>query len=215
MKLCINGEEIAVVGRPTITGETIRYPLAAAPGAIGETARLETDTGMALRTDAAADWLRAYLDGNILVLTNIPEPEVAAPDLEELRAEKLAELNTACEAAIYAGCAVTLTDGTAGHISLTLADQINLTNAQGAVQAGRSGYAYHLDGSLCQVYPAADIALLAGAATAHALYHQTYCNHLRVWAKRAETAEELAGILYGEDLPEDLAAHMAAVLAAA
>lgn len=135
--------------------------------------------------------------------------------LEQVVTDKLAEINAGCDAAIAAGCSVTLSDGTAGHLALTLPDQINLSTAQAAILAGGSGYAYHLDGALCEIYPAADIAIMAKAATAHILYHQTYCNHIRAWCKRCETTAEVQAITYGAELPEDLAAHMAAVLSAA
>ena len=143
----------------------------------------------------------------------IPDPVV--PLLAEEQKDKLAEINAACDAAITAGCDVTLSDGTAGHISLSIPDQINLTTAREAVKAGGSGYAYHLDGSLCEVYPAADIAIMAKAATAHILYHQTYCNHARMWVKRCTAVVDVQAITYGATLPDDLAQHMAAVIAAA
>ena len=88
MKLITNGERIAVLGPVSIGADTIRYPLAAAPAAIGDTVRLEADTGMHLRTDAVADWLRVYLDGATLVLTQLPEPEAPPePTDAELAAE--------------------------------------------------------------------------------------------------------------------------------
>ncbi|WP_051131808.1 DUF4376 domain-containing protein [Oscillibacter ruminantium] len=142
-------------------------------------------------------------------------PAPHAKTLAEVQTAKLAEINAACDAAITAGCDVTLSDGTAGHISLSIPDQINLTTAREAVKAGGSGYAYHLDGSLCEVYPAADIAIMAKAATAHILYHQTYCNHARTWAKRCTAVADVQAITYGAALPDDLATHMAAVIAAA
>ena len=134
-----------------------------------------------------------------------------APDpLEAAQSAKLSELSAACNAAIVAGCDVTLST-TKGHISLTDEDQINLTTAVGAVQQGSTGYPYHLDGQLCAIYPAADILAMGEAATAHKLYHTTYCNHLMAWARRA-TADELEGITYGAELPTDLAANMGAIL---
>lgn len=154
-------------------------------------------------------------DDIVTAMTAGAVPEPKEPTLEALRTAKLAELNAACDAAIATGCDVTLSDGTAGHISLTIADQINLSTAQGAVAGGAAGYAYHLDGALCEIYPAADIAIMASAATAHVLYHQTYCNHARQWAKRCATEAELEAVTYGAALPDDLAEHMAAVLAAA
>lgn len=134
-----------------------------------------------------------------------------ALDLSALRTAKLSELSTACNSAIVAGCDVTLPSGTSGHIALTDEDQINLTTAVGAVQKGAAGYPYHLDGQLCAIYPAADIIAMGEAATAHKLYHTTYCNHLMAWARRA-TADELDGIAYGAELPADLAANMEAIL---
>ena len=145
------------------------------------------------------------------------EEEIAAdrvPPLETVRETKLAELSKACNAAITAGCDVTLSDG-AGHISLTAEDQINLTNACASVEAGAEAYPYHLDGELCALYHVADILTMAQAATAHKLYHTTYYNHLAAWVRRCETVEEVQAITYGVELPDDLAENMAAILAAA
>lgn len=135
--------------------------------------------------------------------------------LDEIRADKLAELSADCNAAITAGMDVETTKGTE-HFSLQETDQINLTTALSAVQSGASGYPYHADGQLCRLFTAAEIQAIAVASVRHKLYHTTLCNHLLTWARRAETKEELSGITYSADgLPEDLAANMAAVLAAA
>ncbi|MFR2750666.1 MAG: hypothetical protein ACLU6E_10740 [Dysosmobacter welbionis] len=139
-----------------------------------------------------------------------PDPDV----LLEAREQKLTELSAACNAAIVAGCDVELADGVTGHISLTSEDQINLTNAAASVSAGAEEYPYHLDGKLCAMYSAADILTMAQTATAHKLYHTTYFNHLKAWVERS-SAEEAAAIVYGSELPEDLAANMTALLAAA
>lgn len=142
-----------------------------------------------------------------------PEPVPTLPsDLPGLKDAKKEELSEACHNAIVAGVDVELSDGTTGHFSLEETDQINLTTAYNAVQNGATGYPYHADGQLCKMYPAADITAISQAATAHKLYHLTYCNHLMAWAKRVETADELAAITYGAELPEDLAANMAEVL---
>jgi len=213
MKLITNGETVTVAGVPTIGGGTVRIPLKVTPTAIGDTIQLQHDDGMVLRTDTVADYLRHYMDGTTLVLTNAPEP--AGPDLETVRTAKLDELSAAAQAAIIAGCDVTLSDDTTGHISLTPEDQINLSTAQAAVQGGASGYPYHLDGQLCKVYSAEDILIMGKAAVAHILYHTTYCNHLRAWAQRITTADELPAITYGATLPDDLKANMEAIISAA
>lgn len=159
--------------------------------------------------------LYRYDDGQIVPRT---EEEIAAdriPPLESVQAVKLAELSATCNAAITAGCDVILAGGTAGHISLTAEDQINLTNACAAVDAGTEAYPYHLDGELCALYQAADVLAMGRAATAHKLYHTTYYNHLAAWVRRCETVEEVQAITYGAELPDDLAENMAAILAAA
>lgn len=143
---------------------------------------------------------------------------VEEPDdrpLEEIRADKLEELSASCNAAITAGMDVETTQGTE-HFSLQETDQINLTTALSAVQSGAAGYPYHADGQLCRLFTAAEIQAIAAASVRHKLYHTTLCNHLLTWARLAETREELSGITYSADgLPENLAANMAAVLAAA
>ncbi|MGL5434420.1 MAG: acyl carrier protein [Lachnospiraceae bacterium] len=136
------------------------------------------------------------------------------PTLEELQTIKLSAISVVCNAMITAGCDVILTDGTVEHYSLSETDQINLSAAVAAVQAGAAGYPYHADGQLCRLYPAADILLIGTAATQHKLYHTTYCNHLNTWIRRVEDAEELEAINYGAELPDDLAENMAAILAA-
>ena len=148
------------------------------------------------------------------VVTAVAQGTIPEPDLSALRSAKLSELSAACNAAIVAGCDVTLST-TKGHISLTDEDQINLTTAVGAVQKGAAGYPYHLDGQLCAIYPAADIIAMGEAATAHKLYHTTYANHLFAWVRRCDTLEDVAAITYGSALPDDLAANMTAILEAA
>ena len=135
--------------------------------------------------------------------------------LDEIRADKLAELSASCSDAITAGMDVETTQGTE-HCSLQETDQINLATALSAVQSGASGYPYHADGHLCRLFTAAEIQAIAAASVKHKLYHTTLCNHLLTWARRAETREELTGITYAADgMPDDLVANMAAVLAEA
>lgn len=190
----------------------VRYVLEEALAELGATVKLYAEDGLCIREDTVADWEHPRIEGKSIILSNTAPAEPVTPSLAEVQAAKLTEINAACDAAITAGCDVTLSDGTAGHISLTLPDQINLSTAQEAIKAGGTGYAYHLDGALCEVYPAADIAIMATAATAHVLYHQTYCNHVRAWVKRCTAIADVEAVTYGAALPDDLAAHMATVL---
>ena len=132
------------------------------------------------------------------------------PNIADLRAAKTAEMSAACNAAITAGMDVTTTQGTE-HFSLQETDQINLKTATDDVKAGAVFYPYHADGELCRIFTAAEINAIGEASKAHKLYHTTYCNHLFDWIRRADAAE-LAGITYGAELPDDLAAHMQEIL---
>lgn len=145
-------------------------------------------------------------DGKLIGITPTERPV----DLDALRAAKHAEISAASEAAIYAGMDVETTQGTE-HFSLTEKDQINLTTAKNAVDKGASVYLYHTDDTLCRIFTAEEIKTIAQAGIAHIIYHTTYCNHLFDWIRRADAAE-LAGITYGAELPEDLAAHMQEIL---
>lgn len=119
---------------------------------------------------------------------------------------KIAEVGKACEQAIYAGV-----DVRGEHYALTLNDQTNIGNLMLQAQAGNP-VLYHADGKLCRVYQPDEMMEIAEAAVKHKTYHTTLCNHLNVWIRRTESAEELAGINYNSPLPDDLAASMKALL---
>ncbi|WP_346704926.1 hypothetical protein [uncultured Agathobaculum sp.] len=168
--------------------------------------------------------LPAYLQANGFVIITVQDDTVtsvekneaawnaAQPpvDLDELRAAKHAEISAASEAAIYAGMDVETTQGTE-HFSLTEKDQINLTTAKNEIDKGAAFYPYHTDDTLCRIFTEEEINAIAQASIAHKIYHTTYCNHLFEWIRRADAAE-LAGITYGAELPDDLAAHMQEIL---
>lgn len=167
-----------------------------------------------------------YFDGGLCTTDGIPrykladgaplertQEEIDADRLPGTKAAKEKELSNACNAAIVAGMDVETSQGME-HFSLQETDQINLTTALSAVEAGADGYPYHADGQLCRMFVGDEIRAIAQASIQHKLYHTTLCNHLLTWARRAETAAELEGITYSADaLPEDLAANMTQVLA--
>ena len=126
--------------------------------------------------------------------------------VEQVRAAKKAEIGLACSAAIYAGI-----DVGGAHYSLTEHDQTELMAQFQTVKEGAEEVPYHADGELCRMYTAEEFTALTQAATAHVFYHRTYCNHLNAWIKRAGL-DEIPAIVYGADLPADLAASMAALI---
>lgn len=153
------------------------------------------------------------VDG-VQTVISMTEREVVI-NIEPIRNEKEIEISKACNAAIVAGMDVETSVGVE-HFSLQETDQINLSTALSAIQSGATAYPYHADGSLCRLYTAEEIMAITQAATNHKLYHTTLCNHVLTWVRRAETAEEIECITYSEEnLPEDLAANMASIFAAA
>ena len=147
-------------------------------------------------------------DGSVYQAPETPEgpevpPEPYIPTLEELQAAKRREVSAECERLIYAGINVTLADGSAEHYALTIEDQLNLFGKQIQVSAGQAQIEYHADGQPCRYYTAADMQAIIQAAVWHVSYHTTYCNALNMWIAGSQTADEVAQIFYGADVPEE------------
>ncbi len=133
--------------------------------------------------------------------------------IDEIRSAKLIKLSAATEAAITAGVDVTTSYGME-HFTLDDHSQTNITNLSILVGSGAAGYLYHADGKACVMYPAADITAIVTAALQHITYHTTYFNFMRQWVERETDPEIVQGITYGDELPQDLADAMAALMAA-
>lgn len=143
-----------------------------------------------------------------------PDPEPEPPTLEERKAQKEDMANRTCEATIYAGVDAELSAGIQ-HFALTPNDQTNIDSMFAAVTLGATEYPYHADGEKCAMYSAADILALYVAYKSFVTYQTTYCNFLKIWINREEDRATLENITYGAELPEDLAAEMQTILAAA
>lgn len=146
-------------------------------------------------------------DGSVYVPPEDPgeilPPEPYVPTLEELRRAKKQEVSAACEQIIYAGINVTLSDGSVGHYSLTVEDQLNLFGKQSQLAAGAAQLEYHADGQPCRYYSAVDMQAIIQAAMWHVSYHTTYCNALNMWIAGCQVAAELDAVFYGADVPEE------------
>ena len=130
----------------------------------------------------------------------VPTPEEL---LASAKAGKRAEVSAACEQIIYKGVNVTLEDSTVEHYSLTEHDQLNLFGKQAQLAMGAEQLEYHADGQPCRYYSAEDMQAIIQAAMFHVSYHTTYCNALNMWIAGCQTPEEVQGITYGADVPEE------------
>lgn len=143
-------------------------------------------------------------DGSVYVEPEpVPEPEPYEPTLEELKEQKINEVNNICKETIYAGIDVELPTGETKHFSLKEEDQINLFGKKDQINEGITQLEYHADGEPCRYYTAEEMTAIITAAMQYKSYHTTYCNSLHTWIKEVENKEDLAQITYGATIPEE------------
>lgn len=157
-------------------------------------------------------------DGAIYVPPEpIPEPEPYVPTLEDVKEEKVAEMNATQQAVIQQGIDVTLEDGTVEHFTLTDHDQTSLMGLQSQVAAGVEQIPWHTsdEAEHCKFYTNADMALITAASMAYVTWHVTYFRDLRIYIRSLDNKESVEAVTYGMEIPkayrsEPLQAMMAA-----
>jgi len=122
--------------------------------------------------------------------------------IEAVRAAKRAEISQICNATIFGGVDVLLSDGSLKHFSMTDEDQLNLFGKQAQLAAGMEQVEYHSDGEACRFYSAADAMLIINAAMAFKTFHTTYTNSAFQWIKALRKASTISAITYGDAIPE-------------
>ena len=134
-----------------------------------------------------------------------PEPEPYVPTLEEVKQNKINEMNAIQQETIQNGFDITLSDGTVEHFTLTDHDQTSLMGLQTKVLAGDERIPWH-DSDVttgCKYYSNADMAIITEKAMAYVTWHVTYFINLRVYILALETKEEVESIEYGTYIPEE------------
>lgn len=121
--------------------------------------------------------------------------------IEAIRTAKRAEISKICNATIFAGVDVTLSDGSVGHFAMTDEDQLNLFGKQAQLASGAEQVEYHSDGEACRFYSAADASLIITAAMTFKTYHTTYTNSMFQWIKALKKASTISAIHYGDTIP--------------
>lgn len=147
------------------------------------------------------------------IKTEVHEPEVQkeepqADPVEEVtidfvKKSKISEMSAACQETITQGFDIILSDGKSHHFSLTVQDQLNLITLSSAIAGGETQAIYHADGELCREFSADDITKIFNAADAFKTYHLTYYNALKGYIGGMDSIEEIGGVDYGMDIPED------------
>lgn len=122
--------------------------------------------------------------------------------IEAVRTAKREEISKICNATIFAGTDVTLSDGSVKHFSLTDEDQLNLFGKQAQLSSGMEQVEYHSDGEACRFYSAADAGLIINTAMSFKTYHTTYTNSVFQWIKALRKASTISAVTYGAAIPE-------------
>lgn len=158
-------------------------------------------------TEDANNFYHANKDAFKINLDNVPGDKITLDGIkqygvntEALRVVKLAEINAACEAAIYAGFDLETEDGVK-HFSLTNHDQMEIAELS---SQDLYRYLYHADGEPYRLWSKEEFDGMCEAAYMHKATHRLKCNNLRQYIKRVHTNDELFGITYDTVLPVDL-----------
>ena len=134
-----------------------------------------------------------------------PQPTPVEPTLDELKAQKITEMNNAQQTAIQNGIDVTLSDGTVEHFTLTDHDQTSLMGLQTQVVSGAEQIPWHTSDTTehCKYYSNADMALITSAAMQAVTFHVTWFRDLRIYINSLQSSEEVKNITYDSYIPEE------------
>lgn len=133
------------------------------------------------------------------------------PTIEQLRADKLAELKGCCSAAVYAGTDVTpSTTRGSHHYSFTTTAQNDLSQMMTAITDGlETSFSYKADDEKLNVYSADEIKALSKALRQLCTAYTKYKEELEDWIARETSATILETIQFGIKLPDDLTKDLA------
>lgn len=132
-----------------------------------------------------------------------PEPEPPEPTLEEVKAQKVAEMNQVQQSIIQNGVEVTLSDGTTERFTLKDQDQLSLMGLRTLAEQGVDKIPWHDadNAEHCKYYSAEDMSRITGAALSFISYEVTYFRDLRIYINSMEDKESVQSVIYGMYIP--------------
>lgn len=140
-------------------------------------------------------------DGSVYIEPEpIPEPE---PTLEEIKEQKVQEMNQVQQNLIVQGTEVELSDGSKERFTLNTNDQLSLNSLSVKNLEGLSVLPWHpADESVhCKFYSEEDMKKITDTCMNFVTYHVTYFRDLRIYIRSLQTKEEVNAIEYGDDIP--------------
>lgn len=134
-----------------------------------------------------------------------PQPTPIEPTLDELKEQKIAEMNTAQQESIQNGVDVTLSDGTIEHFTLTDHDQTSLMGLQTKVAQGETQIPWHNSDVTkpCKYYSNTDMALITETAMQAVIFAVTYFRDLRIYINSMEDSTSVQNVTYGMIIPKE------------
>lgn len=136
-------------------------------------------------------------------------------NIDELKADKIAEVSAASESTIHAGTDITLSDGNTYHFSFSDQDQFQIgflhsaaKNAETLESMGLStnetgtDYPWHADGCDCVFYSREDILIIGDAMRNYITYHNSYFHALRNYINALTNPLAIADLYYGVEVPK-------------
>ena len=130
----------------------------------------------------------------------IEELERDPRPLSEIINDKLTELSTACESAIFDGITLTTDDGVERHFSCRVVDQMNATAALKLVEQGAPGYLFQDSKDNCFYATANDISSITKGFIEHVTKTRTYRNVLSDYVKSITDPREVLSVQWGQEL---------------
>lgn len=155
------------------------------------------------------------IEENIVILSNdgsvyvepepLPDPEPTEPfpeykpTLEEVKLQKINELNTICNQMIVNGIDIEF-NGQTEHFTYKIEDQNNIKNAFDLARLTGLDIPYHQNEGSCKLYTAEQIINLYISEQTNLTHHQTYFNQMKMYINTLEEKDVVKAIQYGDEL---------------
>lgn len=155
--------------------------------------------------DTTAEYNGYQLSNDGSVYEEQLQPTPVEPTLDELKKQKIAEMNAAQQESIQNGVDVTLSDGTVEHFTLTDHDQTSLMGLQTKVARGETQIPWHTSdvNEPCKYYSNTDMALITETAMQAVTFAVTYFRDLRIYINSMEDSTSVQNVTYGMTIPKE------------
>lgn len=155
--------------------------------------------------DTTAKYNGYQLSNDGSVYEDLPQPTLVEPTLDELKEQKIAEMNVAQQESIQNGVDVTMSDGTVEHFTLTDHDQTSLMGLQTKVAQGEKQIPWHTSdvNEPCKYYSNTDMALITETAMQAVTFAVTYFRDLRIYINSLEDSTSVQNVTYGMTIPKE------------